>query len=67
MTPTTCWCRKCAIPLGKPYWWASATSSGTLVSTGYDYRVLQPRLVTDTNGNRAAVSFDALGWSLGPR
>ncbi len=27
----------------------------------HDYRVLQPRLVTDPNGNRSAVRFDPLG------
>lgn len=27
----------------------------------YDYRVLQPALVTDSNGNRSAVLFDTLG------
>src|SRR5664279_5686530 len=26
-----------------------------------DYRVLQPSLIVDPNGNRGAVSFDALG------
>ncbi|MEA2163478.1 MAG: hypothetical protein QOK37_1605 [Thermoanaerobaculia bacterium] len=30
-----------------------------------DYRVLQPRLVTDPNGNRSAVSFDAMGMVVG--
>jgi len=34
---------------------------GNLVSAGYDYRVLQPRLMTDPNGNRTAVLFDILG------
>ncbi|HEU5032975.1 MAG TPA: SpvB/TcaC N-terminal domain-containing protein [Spirillospora sp.] len=32
---------------------------------GNDYRVLQPRLVTDPNGNRTAVAFDALGMVVG--
>lgn len=31
----------------------------------HDYRVLQPRLITDPNGNRAAVSFDAMGMVVG--
>jgi hypothetical protein len=31
------------------------------VTAANDYRVLQPRLVTDPNRNRAAVAFDALG------
>jgi len=30
-----------------------------------DYRVMQPRLITDPNGNRAAVAFDALGMVAG--
>jgi RHS repeat-associated protein len=30
-----------------------------------DYRVLQPRLVTDPNGNRSEVSFDVLGMVAG--
>ena len=30
-----------------------------------DYRVLQPYQVTDPNGNRSAVSFDALGMVVG--
>ena len=30
-----------------------------------DYRVLQPELVTDPNGNRSAVAFDALGLVAG--
>jgi RHS repeat-associated protein len=30
-----------------------------------DYRVLEPRLITDPNGNRAAVSFDAMGMVAG--
>jgi hypothetical protein len=31
------------------------------VKASNDYRVLQPNLVTDPNGNRAAVAFDPLG------
>jgi YD repeat-containing protein len=30
-----------------------------------DYRVIQPRLVTDPNGNQTAASFDALGMLAG--
>jgi RHS repeat-associated protein len=30
-----------------------------------DYRVLQPRLLTDANGNRTEVAFDALGMVVG--
>lgn len=33
--------------------------------TALDYRVLQPYQVTDPNGNRSAVSFDALGMVVG--
>jgi hypothetical protein len=32
-----------------------------IVSAEHDYRVLQPRLVTDANRNRAAAAFNALG------
>jgi RHS repeat-associated protein len=32
---------------------------------GNDYRVLQPRLLMDANGNRSAVAFDALGLVVG--
>ena len=35
------------------------------VSAANDYRVLQPALITDPNGNRAAVSFDVLGMVAG--
>jgi RHS repeat-associated protein len=31
----------------------------------HDYRVLQPRLLTDPNGNRAEAAFDALGLVVG--
>ena len=31
------------------------------ITAASDYRVLQPKLVTDANGNRAAAAFDALG------
>jgi RHS repeat-associated protein len=36
-----------------------------LVTATNDYRVLQPTLVTDANGNRSAVAFDALGLVAG--
>jgi RHS repeat-associated protein len=39
------------------------TSDG--IQSGNDYRVLQPRLVTDPNGNRTAVAFDAMGMVVG--
>jgi len=38
--------------------------SSTVTSVN-DYRVLQPSLVTEPNGNRAAVSFDILGMVAG--
>jgi RHS repeat-associated protein len=34
---------------------------GLTTSAEYDYRVLQPQMVTDANGNRRAVSFSPLG------
>jgi hypothetical protein len=34
---------------------------GLTMSTEYDYRVLQPRMVTDSNGNRRAATFNPLG------
>lgn len=36
-----------------------------IVQAQNDYRVLQPKLVTDPNGNRAEVAFDALGLVAG--
>ncbi|HEX5736593.1 MAG TPA: SpvB/TcaC N-terminal domain-containing protein [Blastocatellia bacterium] len=38
---------------------------GNQVSASHDYRVLQPRLVADANGNQSAVAFDALGMVVG--
>lgn len=38
---------------------------GNIVDSVNDYRVLQPRLVTDPNGNRSEVSFDVLGLVAG--
>ena len=38
---------------------------GNIVISQNDYRVLQPSLITDPNGNRAAASFDALGLVVG--
>jgi hypothetical protein len=35
------------------------------ISADNDYRVLQPKLITDPNGNRIAASFDALGLLAG--
>jgi RHS repeat-associated protein len=38
---------------------------GNRVTALNDYRVLQPRSVTDPNGNRAEVAFDTLGMVVG--
>jgi RHS repeat-associated protein len=38
---------------------------GNIVQAQNDYRVLQPELVTDPNGNRSQVAFDALGMMVG--
>jgi RHS repeat-associated protein len=38
---------------------------GNSVRAEHDYRVLQPKLVTDPNHNRSAVAFDALGMVVG--
>jgi len=35
---------------------------GLTTTVEYDYRVLQPRMTTDANGNRRAVSFSPLGF-----
>jgi RHS repeat-associated protein len=40
-------------------------ASGNVILPGNDYRVLGPGVVTDPNGNRTAVSFDALGMVVG--
>jgi len=37
-------------------------AGGVVRNSGNDYRVLQPRLITDPNGNRTEVAFDALGF-----
>ena len=36
-------------------------AAGMTTSTDYDYRVLQPRMTTDANGNRGAVRYGPLG------
>ena len=36
-------------------------AAGLTLSAVYDYRVLQPRLITDANGNRQEVRFSPLG------
>ncbi|MEV4140817.1 SpvB/TcaC N-terminal domain-containing protein [Dactylosporangium sp. NPDC049742] len=38
---------------------------GQIVAGGFDYRVLQPRLVTDANRNRSEVAFDVHGVVVG--
>lgn len=38
---------------------------GNAVRAELDYRVLQPNRITDPNGNRSAVAFDALGMVVG--
>jgi len=40
-------------------------ASGNIIRRTNDYRVLQPRLVSDPNRNRSAVAFDALGMVVG--
>ena len=54
-------------PLGNRVTVGERLANGDLDPTklGNDYRVLQPRLVTDPNGNRTRVSFDALGMVVG--
>ena len=38
---------------------------GNIVTASSDYRVLQPKTMTDPNGNQSAVAFDALGLVVG--
>ncbi|GII61303.1 hypothetical protein Skr01_13880 [Sphaerisporangium krabiense] len=40
-------------------------AEGRVRGGGLDYRVLQPRLISDPNGNRVAVAFDARGLVAG--
>ncbi|MDQ3412143.1 MAG: toxin, partial [Chloroflexota bacterium] len=40
-------------------------AADNLITATIDYRTLQPALVADPNGNRAAVAFDALGLVVG--
>jgi RHS repeat-associated protein len=37
----------------------------TVQASAIDYRVVQPSLITDANGNRTAVAFDAFGAAAG--
>ena len=64
-TPTTCWWWRPATRSATVSRSASAMTAGNLTTQGNDYRVLQPRLVTDPNRNRTAVAFDALGMVVG--
>lgn len=43
----------------------TADAAGNVTLAENDYRVLQPRLLTDPNRNRAAAAFDALGLVCG--
>ncbi len=38
---------------------------GNVVTAVHDYRVLQPRLMTDPNGNQSEAAFDTLGMVVG--
>jgi RHS repeat-associated protein len=38
---------------------------GNIVTARHDYRVLQPSMMTDPNGNRSEVVFDTLGMVVG--
>lgn len=48
-------------PLGNVVTAGERAADGSLAAQGNDYRVLQPWLITDPNGNRTAARFDALG------
>jgi RHS repeat-associated protein len=39
----------------------SQDALGNVITAQLDYRTLQPKLITDPNGNRAEAAFDALG------
>jgi hypothetical protein len=44
---------------------ATRDAVGNETTTEHDYRVLQPKMVTDPNGNRMEARFDALGMLAG--
>src|SRR5262249_12607408 len=44
---------------------AGTRDSQGAVTNGNDYRLLQPALLTDPNGNQSAVAFDVLGLVAG--
>jgi RHS repeat-associated protein len=48
-------------PLGNMITAGERDASGQLTTDGNNYRVLAPRLVSDPNRNRTAVTFDTLG------
>ncbi|MET9385993.1 SpvB/TcaC N-terminal domain-containing protein [Streptomyces sp. NPDC002928] len=52
-------------PLGNRHTVGERGPGNEILSNGHDYRVLQPRLATDPNGNRTMVSFDVLGRVAG--
>jgi hypothetical protein len=52
-------------PLGNRVTVGERDPNDNLIATGNDYRVLQPRVVTGPNGNRAEIIFDALGMVVG--
>jgi RHS repeat-associated protein len=52
-------------PLGNRITVGERDAAGNVTCPGNDYRVLQPRLVTDPNRNRAQATFDALGMVVG--
>jgi RHS repeat-associated protein len=52
-------------PLGNLITVGERDDDEVLTAGGNDYRVLQPRLVSDPNRNRSAVAFDAMGRVCG--
>lgn len=56
--------KKTTDPMGNVVTLETTDADGKTVVAN-DYRVLQPRLITDPNGNRSEVRFDALGMVVG--
>lgn len=52
-------------PVGNQVTVGERDSVGNIIAPGNDYRVLQPWNMTDPNGNRTQVAFDALGLVVG--
>jgi RHS repeat-associated protein len=52
-------------PLGNRVATIERDGQGAVIARHNDYRVLQPALVVDPNGNRVAVAVDALGLVVG--